>query len=93
MCMEYNSASDFVYMPPPPPPPRSSMKPHHLNFKSEADRRKTHETWCVQFMDANELVAAGFYFTNWGDVVRCAFCEVEVGRWEEGDGALKEHQR
>jgi len=40
-------------------------------------------------MDANELAAAGFYFTNWSDVVRCAFCGVQVGRSEEGDDALK----
>ena len=45
------------------------------------------------FMDANQLAAAGFYFTNKSDVVRCAFCGVEVGHSEKGDDALKEHQR
>jgi hypothetical protein len=43
-------------------------------------------------MDENQLAAAGFYFTNQIDVFRCAFCGVEMGHWEEGDGALKEHQ-
>ena len=34
-------------------------------------------------MDVNQLVAAGFFFTNRADVVRCAFCGVEVGHWVE----------
>jgi hypothetical protein len=25
-------------------------------------------------------------------VVRCTFCGVEIGQWEEGDGTLREHQ-
>jgi len=44
-------------------------------------------------MEENQLAAAGFSFTSQSDVVRCAFCGVEVGHWEEGDEALKEHQR
>jgi hypothetical protein len=64
-----------------------------LNMKSEADRRRTYEKWPVPFMDKDHLSAAGFYFTNRGDVVRCAFCGVEVGRWEEGDDAFTDHQR
>jgi len=92
MCVEYNTVSDFIYLPPPLPPP-SSINIHHLNLKSEADRRKTYETWIVPFMEENQLATAGFYNTNWSDVVRCAFCGVEVCHWEDGDDALKEHQR
>ena len=43
-------------------------------------------------LNANQLVAAGFYFTNLSDVVRCFFCGVQVCHWSEGDDALKEHQ-
>jgi hypothetical protein len=64
-----------------------------LNMKSEADRRRTYERWPVSFMDKDHMSAAGFYFTNRGDVVCCAFCGVEVGRWEEGDDAFRDHQR
>jgi len=64
-----------------------------LNLKSEVDRRKTFKHWHVPFMDVNQLVAAGFFFTNRGDVVRCAFCGVEVGHWVEGDDAFKDHKR
>jgi len=44
-------------------------------------------------MDKNHLAAAGFYYTKWSDVVRCAFCGVELGYWEEGDDPFKDHQR
>ena len=44
-------------------------------------------------MNANQLAAAGFYFTKQSDVFGCAFCGVEVDYWKEGDDALKEHQR
>jgi E3 ubiquitin-protein ligase XIAP len=47
----------------------------------------------VPFMDAHRLSAAGFYYINQGDVVRCVFCGVEVGYWEEGDDPLRDHQR
>jgi len=50
-----------------------------LNKKSKADRRKTYKDWQVSFMNKNYLAAAGFYFTNCSDVVRCAFCGVKVG--------------
>jgi hypothetical protein len=73
--------------------PPSIINLQHLNFKTETNRRKTYETWRIPFMDGNQLAAAGFYFTNQSDVVRCAFCGVEVGHWEEWDDVLKEHQR
>ena len=62
-------------------------------MKREVDRRKTYETWRVPLMDANQLAAVEFYFTNESDIVRCVFCGVEIGYWTEGDDVLKEHQR
>ena len=95
MCVEINSNSGVPPLPLPPPPPQQSSNRNMqtLNMKSEADHRKTFEKWHVPFMDKTHLAAAGFYFTNWGDVVCCAFCGVEVGQWEEGDNAFQDHQR
>jgi len=87
MCVECNSNDNFVYVPLPP-----SINLKRLNFKSEVDRRKTYETWRVPFMDANQLAAAGFYFTNQNYIARCFFCGVEIGYWTGGDDALKERQ-
>jgi len=88
--MDINSAGQVVYVPRRPSPPPNLQ---NLNLKSEVDRRKTFKYWHVPFMNVNQLAAAGFFFTNKGDVVCCAFCEVEVGQWAEGDDAFKDHQR
>jgi len=90
MRMGINSAGQVVYMHPLPSLP-SSMNLQPLNLKSEDDRRKTFKYWYVPFMDVNQLAAAGFFLSNRGDVVRCAFCGVEVWHWVEGDNAFKDH--
>lgn len=91
------SSTESASASPSPPSPSPSQSGNRntqiLNMKSESDRRRTYEKWPVSFMDANHLSAAGFYFTNRSDVVCCAFCGVEVGRWEEGDDAFRDHQR
>jgi len=78
----------------PPQPQRPASKNcQTLDMKREADRLKTYERWPASFMDPHRLSAAEFYSTNKSDVVRCAFCKVEVGRWEEGDDPFKDHRR
>jgi hypothetical protein len=49
------------------------------DMKSEIERLTTYENWPLYIMDTKEQSAAGFYFTNQGDVVCCAFCGVEEG--------------
>jgi len=44
-------------------------------------------------MDANQLAAAGFYFTNLSDIVCSVFCGLHVCHWSEGYYVLKENQR
>ena len=61
MCVEVKESSELVYLPRPPLPP-SSVNLRELNLKSEADGRKSFKTWCVPFIHATELRAAGFYF-------------------------------
>jgi hypothetical protein len=39
----------------------------------------------VAFNDKNHLIAAGFYFTNLRDIVRCAFCGVKLVYWQHED--------
>ena len=65
----------------------------NFNMKSEADCRLTFEKWPVSFIDKNNVAEAGFYFTDHGGVVCCAFCVAQIGLWQEGNGAFKEHRR
>ncbi|XP_039289307.1 death-associated inhibitor of apoptosis 1 isoform X2 [Nilaparvata lugens] len=63
------------------------------NFNREIERLKTFEGWRVPFLSAAQMAEAGFYYTKKDDIVRCAFCGVEVGSWVEGDNPMVDHQR
>nr|CAD7199114.1 unnamed protein product [Timema douglasi] len=73
--------------------PCTTLWPHRGVCQMESERRKTFRRWPVPFMDPDKLAEAGFYYLNKDDIVRCAFCGVEIGHWEEGDDAMRDHQR
>lgn len=62
-------------------------------FYREAERLKTFERWPVSFLSPRTMTEAGFYYINRDDIVRCAFCNIEVGRWVEGDDPMADHER
>jgi len=93
MCVEIESMIEPPRQRPSHPYQPNCKSMQTLNMKSEADRRKTYKDWHVSFMDKNHLAAAEFYYTNWSDIVCCAFCGLEVGHWEKGDSAFADHQR
>lgn len=57
------------------------------------ERLKTFDKWPLTFLSPEQLARNGFYYLGRGDEVRCAFCKVEIMRWEEGDDPAKDHQR
>lgn len=59
----------------------------------EADRLKSYNNWPLDFIDPKSLAKAGFYYTNKNDLVRCAFCKIEIMKWQRGDNAVTEHRR
>lgn len=59
----------------------------------EANRLRTFENWPVSFIDKHQLALLGFYYYGPNDLVKCYFCGVEVGMWEEGDDVLSDHMR
>ncbi|GBP45952.1 Apoptosis inhibitor IAP [Eumeta japonica] len=59
----------------------------------EADRLATFRNWPVQFLSPERLAKNGFYYLGRNDEVRCAFCKVEIMRWEEGDDPAVDHKR
>ena len=39
------------------------------------------------------LAKAGFYYTNKGDICRCAWCGITLTQWESFDCAVQEHKK
>lgn len=78
-----------------PLPPRSliSTRTPPRNYKDERLRLESYAGYPSHAVDVRLLAKAGFFFTRSEDIVRCAFCDVEVGRWEEGDDPVVEHRK
>lgn len=57
------------------------------------NRLATFYNWPNYAPDKNVLALTGFFSINLWDLVRCHFCSVEIGFWEEGDDAVSEHLR
>ncbi len=66
---------------------------HTLDLNIEANRLRTFEEWNIPFIDKHRLALLGFYYYGPNDLVKCYFCGVEVGMWEEGDDVLTDHMR
>ncbi|XP_059483183.1 baculoviral IAP repeat-containing protein 2-like [Neocloeon triangulifer] len=61
------------------------------NFKFESHRLYSllkREDWNVSPAD---LAADGFYYTGHGDICHCAFCRVEIYKWEQQDNVHDQH--
>lgn len=60
-------------------------------YRSELERQKTFEHWPLHFIDKYDLARTGMFYTHENDKVKCYFCEVEIGLWEEIDHPVSEH--
>lgn len=77
----------------PPELTKAQVTQNEEDMKVESKRIKTFSSsWPHKFLSPEALAAAGFYFVR-DDIVRCPFCKIEVGRWEEEDIPKKEHRR
>ena len=64
-----------------------------IELNVEAQRLRTFDRWPVAFIDKHQLALLGFYYFGPCDLVKCYFCGIEVGMWEEGDDVLADHVR
>ena len=64
-----------------------------IELNAEAQRLRTFDRWPIPFIDKNQLAMLGFYYFGPHDLVKCYFCRIEVGMWEEGDDVLTDHMR
>ncbi|GJQ74492.1 putative apoptosis [Trypoxylus dichotomus] len=62
-------------------------------MQEEEQRLKTFTNWPLAFISKSSLAEDGFYYTGKDDIVRCAFCQLEIGYWEMGDVPNAEHKR
>ena len=63
-------------------------------YKYVDDRLNTFTNWLKHdIVSPQSLAEAGFYYTQCRDSVKCAFCQLGVRNWEEGDTAIGEHRR
>lgn len=63
-----------------------------LDLTLEADRIRTFKNWKVPFVCARRMAAAGLYYTNIKDKVKCVFCKIEIQNWIEGDNPAERHK-
>lgn len=84
----------------PTPPPQqpepqqpSQKKVPAADYNVEENRLKTFNNWDVSFIDKHRLALLGFYYYGPSDMVKCHFCGVEIGMWEDGDDVLTDHMR
>uniref|UniRef100_A0A182I2W5 Uncharacterized protein n=2 Tax=Anopheles arabiensis TaxID=7173 RepID=A0A182I2W5_ANOAR len=61
-----------------------------LNY--EINRLRTYDLlWTVPYIYPEELARWGFFYTGYRDCVRCYFCRIELGGWDEHDVVIEEH--
>jgi hypothetical protein len=64
-----------------------------MDLHIETRRLETFNNWHISFIDKNQLALFGFYYYGPDDLVKCFFCQVEIGMWEEGNDVLTDHIR
>lgn len=72
---------------------KPAPNPQHSELNVEANRLRTFDNWNVPFINKHTLAMLGFSYYGPNDLVKCYFCGVEVGMWEEGDDVLSDHMR
>ena len=69
-------------------------KPMYSNFLTQNSRLETFKTWPEQLAQTpSELASAGFFYTGYGDKVRCFSGGCGLEMWESGDKPRLEHAK
>lgn len=59
----------------------------------ESNRLRSFTNWPSRYQSPAVLAKHGFYFVHVEDHVKCAFCNIELGKWEENDSIERDHRR
>lgn len=49
--------------------------------------------WPSLCLRPDELARDGFFYTSKGDIVKCAYCSVEIGQWGYDTNVKEEHKK
>lgn len=71
----------------------STLIDDNPRFFYEWERLNSFRTWNLAYPSVKALAAAGFYYTNEGDKVKCFFCHLELVNWLHGDNPARDHIR
>lgn len=71
----------------------TSSKSEVDRFYRESERLKSFEEWPIPYISPRKLAKAGLFFLNNSDIVRCAFCNIDLDHWMEGDDPMADHER
>ncbi|XP_045783706.1 death-associated inhibitor of apoptosis 1-like [Maniola jurtina] len=66
--------------------PSSNLQYENIRLKTFGGK------WPLKFPSPQLFASNGFYYLGRGDEVRCAFCQLELMHWMEGDDPAKDHQ-
>lgn len=74
--------------------PSTSTGMEPLDFTLYKNRKATfHDGWGVNFLKPKIMARCGFYFLGVGDIVKCAFCNVELEDWKPTDSPVIQHEK
>ncbi|KYN06941.1 PREDICTED: baculoviral IAP repeat-containing protein 7-A-like [Cyphomyrmex costatus] len=65
----------------------------YADYRFESARLNSFVKWHVPFIDPKKLAAAGFFYTEEEDAVKCFACQIILSGWMDGDDPKVEHQR
>lgn len=78
--------------------PISPASPHNTvttttGLNKEKNRLLTFTGWSLSTTDKRLLAQIGFYYIGPTDLVKCHFCDVEIGMWQPEDNPVDERLR
>lgn len=66
----------------------------NIDLNKEQNRLVTFFGWPkAEWISPVELARFGFYYLENNDSVRCHFCNIDIGGWEQHDDVVREHLR
>lgn len=74
---------------------KEKFNPHHPGMAEVSRRHATfaNRQWDSQCPSIDDLVRAGFFYANVGNVVTCFYCNGSLHKWGANDNPMIEHAR